>query len=277
MTPDSRFSRFPKVFWANVRHVSQEVRYTERGTNRVKIPTIDEILRSYEKYGLKYDHLADSHGHPTPMGQAVLEYLEFRASILNDYVEPRLMTGNKAARVFYELRRKLQPRLPVPMNKQKGEKRKPAFLTGIVNMIVEANLGDRQFEHDPRRLTTISNDSGLLRTLSRWYDGAYPSSNNPIAIWEVKEYYHTTTFGSRVADGVYESLLDGMELEDLRDETGIHVNHYLILDDHFTWWECGKAYLCRIIDMLHMGYVDEVFFGYEVVEQMPAAVRSWVR
>jgi hypothetical protein len=39
-----------------------------------------------------------------------------------------------------------------------------------------------------------------------------PGTVNPIAIWEIKEYYYTTTFGSRVADGVYETLLDGMEL-----------------------------------------------------------------
>jgi len=31
-------------------------------------------------------------------------------------------------------------------------------------------------------------------------------------------YYYTTTFGSRVEDGVYETLLDGMELEELREQ-----------------------------------------------------------
>ena len=46
-------------------------------------------------------------------------------------------------------------------------------------------------------------------------DGGFPSITNPLAIWEVKEYYYTTTFGSRVADGVYETLLDGMEIEEL--------------------------------------------------------------
>ena len=38
---------------------------------------------------------------------------------------------------------------------------------------------------------------------------------DPLAVWEIKEYYYTTTFGSRVADGVYETLLDGMELREL--------------------------------------------------------------
>ncbi len=44
---------------------------------------------------------------------------------------------------------------------------------------------------------------------------------------------------------------------------------------HFTWWKCGRSYLCRIIDMLHMGYVDEVIFGKEVIERIPALTREW--
>lgn len=93
---------------------------------------------------------------------------------------------------------------------------------------------------------------------------------------EIKEYYYTTTFGSRVADGVYETLLDGMELQELHEHEGIKVEHLLVVDSHFTWWKCGRAYLCRIIDMLHMGYVDEVLFGKEVEQRLPAIVRHWV-
>jgi len=72
-----------------------------------------------------------------------------------------------------------------------------------------------------------------------------------------------------VADGVYETLLDGMEIEELRKHECIDVKHYLMVDAYFTWWDCGKAYLCRMYDMLHMGYVDEILFGREVVEEMP--------
>jgi hypothetical protein len=28
--------------------------------------------------------------------------------------------------------------------------------------------------------------------------------------------------------------------------------------------------------MLHMGYIDEVLFGYEVIERMPSLVTQWV-
>ena len=78
-----------------------------------------------------------------------------------------------------------------------------------------------------------------------------------------------------MADGVYETLLDGMELEEMREHEGRHVEHMLALDAHFTWWVKGRSYLCRIIDMLHMGYVDEVLFGYEVVERLPTLAKEW--
>jgi len=38
----------------------------------------------------------------------------------------------------------------------------------------------------------------------------------------------------------------------------------------------GGCYLCRVIDMLHMGYVDEVLFGSEISERLPAIVKEWV-
>ena len=56
----------------------------------------------------------------------------------------------------------------------------------------------------------------------------------------------------------------------------VDVKHYLMADAHFTWWKCGKAYLCRMFDMLHMGYADEILFGREVVEEMPRIVSQWV-
>ena len=161
------------------------------------------------------------------------------------------------------------------MNKQKAEKKNYAFLTGMVNMLIEANIGAAPCDFDPRSLTTITHDGMPLRTLSRRVDGAFPCVVNPIAIWEIKEYYYTTTFGSRVADGVYETLLDGMELEELETAAQRKVQHILFIDDYFTWWECGRSYLCRMIDMLHMGYVDEIVFGREVLSRLPELARGW--
>jgi len=271
---DSRFLRLPKDFWAHVRSLSQKLGYTD-AARRVKVPSLAEMINGLKELGLSSDHIAWQ-DVPTEFGENLVAYFQHRAQVLNEFVLPRLMDKDRAKKEYEALRLNLKPKRPVPMNKQKGDKRAPAYMTGIVNMIVEANVGECDCDFDPRRLTTITRNGAPLRTLARRVDGAFPSSINPIAIWEIKEYYYTTTFGSRVADGVYETLLDGMELEELSEHENIDVKHYLMVDDAFTWWTCGKSYLCRIIDMLHMGYVDEVLFGYEVVERLPALVAEWV-
>ena len=39
----------------------------------------------------------------------------------------------------------------------------------------------------------------------------------------------------------------------------------------------GRSYLCRMVDMLHMGYVDEILFGREVVNRLPVITREWLK
>lgn len=278
MKPDPRFLNLPKPFWANVRTIGQAVGYTVRGEGRIRVPSIDEIRREYAKIGLSSSHLADCRtGELRPLGKTLLDYFKYRARVLDEFVEPRLMDANRAKTVFRTLRSKLHPGCPIPMNKQKGKKKAPAYFTGIINMLVEAHSQGIPVDYDPRELTTVTFDNAPLRTLSRRIDGAFPCAVNPAAIWEIKEYYYTTTFGSRVADGVYETLLDGMELAELAAAEKIKIKHYLMIDSHYTWWDCGKSYLCRILDMLHMGYVDEVLFGYEVIERLPEIVSEWAR
>jgi hypothetical protein len=143
-------------------------------------------------------------------------------------------------------------------------------------MLIESNSEGLPCDFDPRILTTVTRENAPLRTLARRIDGAFTSPVNPVAVWEVKEYYYTTTFGSRIADGVYESLLDGMELEEIRENENIHIRHYLMVDAYETWWEMGRSYLCRMVDMIHMNYVDEILFGREVIEELPRIVKEWV-
>ncbi len=276
MKPDQRFQRQPKHFWANVRTISQKLGYTERGERVIKVPSLEKIREALLSLGLESNHLLDAEGKPTALGQSLQDYFKFRAEVLNKTVEPLLMTVEQAAKLFAQYRKRLCPSCPIPMNKQKGEKKTVAYFTGLINMLIEANAKGYPCDYDPRELTTITVQNAPLRTLARRVDGAFPNAVNPIAVWEIKEYYYTTTFGSRVADGVYETLLDGMELEELREHEKIDVKHYLMVDAHYTWWDCGKSYLCRIVDMLHMGYVDEVLFGREVVDEMPRIVKEWV-
>ncbi len=276
MKPDRRFVGLPKEFWAHVRSISQELGYTDRKTRQIKVPTLLDFAVALDRLSLSSAHLRDENGKPSNFAGTLHAYFSYRADLLNKEVRPLLMNAAQAEVVFNAVRKQLRSKTSIPMNKQKGAKKKPAFLTGIVNMLIDANRAEFSCDLDPRQLTSVTRDGMPVRTLARRLDGAFPSVINPVAVWEVKEYYYTKTFGSRVADGVYETLMDGMELEELNASEKIHIRHYLILDDEFTWWQCGRSYLCRIIDMLHMGYVDEVLFGREAVDRVPALVTEWV-
>ena len=281
MKPDQRFLQQPKAFWATVRLVSQIVGYTDRKTKKnpdssVKVPNLDEIATALSSVGLDPAHVLREPRVANKLGELLCAYFRHRADVLNGFVKQHLMNKHEAEVEFNRLRKELRSSRAIAMNKQKGAKRKPAYLTGIVDMLIEANLGGLDCDHNPRQLTTVTKDNVPLRTLARWVDGAFPSAVNPIAIWEIKEYYHTTTFGSRIADGVYETLLDGLELEELREHEGIHVLHYLFVDAYNTWWDDGRSYLCKMIDTLHMGYVDEILFGREAVTRLPDLVREWI-
>lgn len=277
MRPDAKFLRQEKSFWAAVRSLSQEIGYTVRGEGEILVPSYDQMAAAYVSLGLDPISIKDTANNPTPLAQLLHEYFSYRAEILTRYVEPNLMDVTKAKALFDKLYAEIKPSRPIPMNKQKGEKKSPAYLTGIIMMLIERESKNAECDYDPRKLTTVTKNGSPVRTFARRVDGAFPTSVNPIAVWEIKEYYYTTTFGSRVADGVYETLLDGMEIEELREHENIDVKHYLFVDAHYTWWTCGKSYLCRMIDMLHMGYVDEILFGQEVVSEMPRIVAEWVQ
>src|SRR5262249_40726096 len=129
----------------------------------------------------------------------VLSYLNYRARVLNNIVQPLFMNRDEAAAEFHSLRKKLNPTKPPSMNRQKGEKRHRAYLASMVGMIAESVFGANGFVDDAQRLALLTWDGNLEDIFSRRFDGAYPSTENPVAVWEVKEYYGTTSFGSRVA------------------------------------------------------------------------------
>lgn len=268
---ETRFIEQDPEFWANVRTLSQQIGYTDRRTKQIKVPTKAEIHTAYQKLelrtGTEIERLLDD----------LLDYFEYRAEVLKGEVRSNLMNADEAAALYKTIVSEYQPSLPTPMNKQKGDKKAPAYLTGIVNAVVEGNANGIKFDPDPHQLTTFVRDGVPHRTLSRRIDGAFPGTVNPIAVWEIKEYYYTTTFGSRVADGVYETLLDGMELREAEHSALGKTDHLLIVDAYYTWWDLGRSYLCRLIDMLNMGLVDEILFGREVPVRLPELVHGWIK
>jgi hypothetical protein len=224
--PNPTFLKQPKSFWAHVRSISQQAGYTVRMQNKIKVPSGLEMREALQKLNLDGSRLANDRGIMTELGQTLHDYFTYRADILNTTVSTHLMDAKEAQRHFKKIKSKAPYKCPFPMNKQKGTKANHAYLTGMVNMLVESGIGIHSCDYDPRMLTTVTDGSAPLRTLARRVDGAFPSSVNPVAIWEVKEYYYTTTFGSRIADGIYETLLDGMEIEELQQSEKIDIKHY---------------------------------------------------
>lgn len=281
MKTNKKFENLDLEFWANIKLLNQRLGYTVRKSKKnpeggFKIPTVEEIRMVFQDEDLDVSKLV-TNGSLTQFGQLIIHYMEFRGDILTNYVEPNLMNKDEAKETFYSLKNKLNPNCPLPLNKQKGEKKDFAYLTGIINMLIEQQIGNRECDYDPKELTALTENNFPIRTFSRRVDGAFPSVIDPIAIWEIKEYYYTTTFGSRVADGVYETQLDGWELWEAELNVKRKVFHYLIADAHFTWWVQGRSYLCRIVDSLHMRLVDEVLFGREVLKRVPELAQSWIK
>lgn len=275
MLPNQKYLITDKSFWAHIKFLSESLGYSTRGTSKLRTYTKEEVIKIMQLTGLNTSHLAKEIIHEEKYIDLIVSYLNYRSRILENEIEKNLMSRDDAKGIFLDLKRTLKPKCKLPMNKQRGKKKHYAYLTCIVNMLTEATLKKDVFDQDPHSLTIITRDKIPLRTFTRRFDGAYPTIINPLAIWEIKEYYGTTTFGSRVADGIYESILDGQELFELKENEGIEVLHYLIVDDHFTWWVKGKSYLCRIIDMLHMGYINEAVFGKEILTRWPVIVGSW--
>ena len=208
-----------------------------------------------------------------------------RAELLKRFTEKMLMDAQTAGEEFQNweaLHRAENYYCKLPLNKQKGEMKQIAFFTAIINIITEKTIREITgnsyplgFDDDPRSLAYVwDNDGRIIGASSRRFDGAYPSIENPELVWEIKEYYYATTFGSRVADGVYETQLDGLEFKELYERTGRKVYHVLFVDAYKTWWIQGKSYLCRLIDAMNSGVVDEVIVGREVFTRWPELLRS---
>ena len=276
MKGDRRFINLGTEFWTAVRLISEHQKYTVRkkGVSTIKIHDT-QSLSKFVKASSVDPKAFFIDGRLTTLGDTLMEYFNYRADVLNNDVHNNLMDLEAARSLYESLRDEHKPKWPVVLNKQKKEKKGPAYLTCIVNILLEKELQGVPCDYNPGRLTYFTRDKILSGMLSRRVDGALPSTVNPIAVWEIKEYYHTKTFGSRVSDGIYESYLDGLELHKIREALGIHVDHVLMLDSHYTWWVKGRSYLCRIIDMLHMGILTEAIFGKEALTRVPALAREW--
>ena len=265
-------------FWAFVRYISEYFGYTDRKKGAVK---------KYFDYEIKVLCNTKGINASDDMIKNAALYSEMRADLLNSRAKSNLMDAATTKQEFSELEtvyRLGNYHCKLPMNKQSGAMKQIAYLTAIINIIAEKTIREISgnefhlgFDDDPRGLTyVLDQDNKIIGASSRRFDGAYPGIKNPKLVWEIKEYYYTTTFGSRIADGVYETQLDGFEFKELYDRTGRKVYHVLFIDGYRTWWVQGKSYLCRLVDAINSGVVDEVIIGREVFSRWPDLLREIV-
>ena len=229
------FRREDKSFWFFIRFISEKLGYSRKGI--VLTYTVEQIEKLCDKENIEVS--------PDRINKAVL-YCNMRADLLNNTIEKNLMDVDEAKQIFEEMRNSGKYKCKLIMNKQ---------MLG----------GDEEFNPDPRGLVYLLNNRKIIGASSRRFDGAYPSIYNPKIVWEIKEYYYSKSFGSRVADAVYEAELDGYEFNEIYDRTGQQVYHVMFIDSHYTFWGQGKSYLCRFIDTLNMGLIDELIVGKEVL------------
>lgn len=272
------FKDMNPAFWSLVKYISETLGYTDRKTKSIRTYTSDDITNLFIERNINT---------PEQTISRLKSYFDKRADILNSTVKNQLMDADTAKIEFEQLQRLHAYNnylCKLPMNKQKGNMARVNYYTAIINILAEQVIRDSSkydgtlgFNDDPRGLAFVLDDNGVLvGASSRRFDGAYPDIVNPKAVWEIKEYYYTTTFGSRVADGVYETQLDGYEFRDIDLNYDKKVFHIFFTDAYKTWWVDGKSYLCRIIDFLNAGLVDEVIIGREVFTRWPELFREIV-
>jgi signal recognition particle subunit SEC65 len=139
MRPNDLYLNQPKAFWAYVRSISEAAGYTVRGQGQIKVPSAEDMANALESLGLDPTKARTRSGPATRLGETLLGYFTYRAEVLNQFVAPRLMDAGQARALFQKLRKAGRYEWPVPMNKQKGKKKAPAYLTAVVNMLIEAN------------------------------------------------------------------------------------------------------------------------------------------
>ncbi|MFF5754920.1 hypothetical protein ACFY7A_05670 [Streptomyces longwoodensis] len=218
----------------------------------------------------------------TPAADALVLYLEKREDVLfrlSDYWSKRhevadnalaLMRTESEAKIDYaSISDQVLQSYGVQLA---GYHKSPKVLVNTVDAVIyrECQRFGISVNTNPQSRAALLSDEHIWVSPRR-LDGALPDLLNPVALWEIKEYWGKTGGGSKMSDAIYELNLVGLELRMFEDEFGIHVNHYAILDGA-EQWAARKADLRRAIDLLYMGLLDEVVVGSEVLSEWPRIV-----
>jgi hypothetical protein len=249
-----QFVGLPENFWSTVKIISAYIGYSKQG--EVKILTPEQIRRAL------VDNIIS-----TEMTSLLHTYFSSRANDLTNIWLPNMMTADEAAYHFNEYRDRYPSKCPIPHNSQRD--REPRYLTALINILLEQNITGCNY--DPRQLIRFIRNGEVLGVLSRRIDGVFPSCINPIALWEIKEFYRNKSYGSRVNATQTDTNLDGLEIKAAR-LLGVSSKHYLFID---AIPKQGIPLLCRLYDSLHSELVDEIICGREIFEAVPRLAKEW--
>ena len=145
-----------------------------------------------------------------------------------------------------------------------------AAVSGIASCAC-ANAGI-EVNIDPQRRAVWFSENGL-HVSARNLDGAIPSVNNPLAIWEIKEYWGKTKGGSKMSDAVYECHLVGLELRMFEASYDNSIEHIVFVDGK-EQWAYRKSDLLRFIDLNQQGLINHLIVGSEVESEWPKIVEK---
>ena len=110
MKPNIKFVNQTHQFWALVRLASESLGYSNRKSKGQSLRrfTVGDILNLEIEASFDKD-----------LEEKVTNYLNYRASVLEDHVKPLLMDRKKAKEVFESLIKNYEPKCNLPFNKQK--------------------------------------------------------------------------------------------------------------------------------------------------------------
>jgi len=247
---------------------SEAVGYLPRGKKRAALDNLEEnyiearIQKMFPGLAVTKDSLAD-----------LTAYYNYRTGVVRNAVSSLLRTRDEAIAEYNRIKQQYpHSTLKTQVNKQGGKE--PLWFVNSINLLTESVVG-RDFDDDPIELAYVTNECQVVHTFSRRMDGVYPHVENPVAIWEVKENYTTSGhFGSRISDAIYLERLDGYEIEAAYEASGWRVLSYVLIDGKIQWSK-GKSFICRLVDLLNMGVLDEVLIGKEVLTEWPKIVATW--
>ncbi len=200
------------------------------------------------------------------------DYLDFRSRLWN--AGDKLLRTEDEAKAYCKKKFNELPKTTQTKNLDHHQSSKALVLT--TTRLAEAVCKEFGMAIEPnpqRRCVWVAKEQ--LHVTARNLDGAIPGLVDPFLVWEIKEYWGTTSGSSKMSDAVYECALVGRELRDFEKRTKLHVDQAVVLDGK-AQWTSRKSDLLRFYDLWHQGLIDLLVVGREVETEWQPFVKSVV-